>query len=100
MIRHVVMWELVDPADAERFAGELRRCEALVPGMRAFTVGVRSEALPATADVCLVADFDDRAALDAYQAHPLHRAVSAGLTPLRRTRHLLDYRIDPAPAGR
>ena len=91
MIRHIVMWTLRDAADAPRFKALLDSCKGLVPGMIEFEVGIRSEGLEANADVVLVSAFADVTALDAYQAHPHHKAVSAQLGPLRDTRHVLDY---------
>jgi quinol monooxygenase YgiN len=93
MIRHVVMWKLRDPRDAARFKALLDGCRGLVPGMLEFEVGTRSEALEANADVVLVSTFADAAALDAYQQHPLHKAVSAQLGPLRDSRSVLDYDV-------
>ncbi len=96
MIRHVVMWELNDPADAARFGDMLGECRVLVgevPGMRSFEIGRRCEGLAASADVCLIAGFDDAAALVAYETHRLHRDVSARLAPLRRARHVLDHEV-------
>jgi hypothetical protein len=43
--------------------------------------------------VCLIATFDDAEALERYQAHPVHQAVSARIGPLRKARHLLDYEL-------
>ena len=93
MIRHIVMWTLRDAADAPRFKALLDSCKGLVPGMIEFEVGIRSEALEANADVVLMSSFADVTALDAYQVHPHHKAVSAQLGPLRDTRHVLDYNI-------
>lgn len=94
MIRHVVMWKLKDPADAPRFKALLDSCAALVPGIRQFEVGIRQPGREANADVVLVSTFDDAAALDAYQNHPDHKAVSAQLGPLRESRHVLDHDLD------
>jgi quinol monooxygenase YgiN len=91
MIRHVVMWELHDQADAARFKAELMSCAALSPGTLSFMVGTRTDGLAASCDVCLVADFEDAAAMQAYQDHPHHHEVSARLGPLRRLRHVLDF---------
>lgn len=99
MIRHVVMWTLKDAADAPRFKALLDSCAALVPGTLQFEVGIRERGLEASADVVLVSSFADQAALDAYQNHPLHKAVSAQLGPLRSTRLVLDHRL-PAPPSR
>jgi quinol monooxygenase YgiN len=91
MIRHVVMWTLKDAVDAPRFKAELDSCVDLVPGMQNFEVRLRSEGLEANVDVLLDSTFVDAAALDAYQNHPDHKAVSARIGPLRNTRHVMDY---------
>ncbi len=93
MIRHVVMWRLGDPTQAGVFRDELLSCAGLVPGMQEFSVGIRSEALAATADVCLVASFTDASALAAYHQHPHHLAVSVRLVPMRVSRELLDFDV-------
>ena len=91
MLRHVVIWKLKDAADAPRFKALLDSCRGLVPGMREFEVGIKTEGLEANADVVLVSSFDDAASLDAYQNHPHHKAVSAQLGPLRETRQVVDF---------
>ena len=93
MIRHVVMWELHDPANAASFHDALLSCANLVDGQRGYEVAVRSSALPASAHVCLIATFDDADALKRYQQHPVHVAVSERIGPLRKARHLLDYEL-------
>jgi quinol monooxygenase YgiN len=93
MIRHVVMWELHDPANAASFRNALLPCAHLVEGQRGFEVAVRSSALPASVHVCLIATFDDADALRRYQQHPVHQAVSERVAPLRKARHLLDYEV-------
>ncbi len=92
-IRHVVMWSLHDAADAPRFKALLDSCATLVPGMLQFEVGIRDAALEGNADVVLVSAFSDQAALDAYQNHPQHKATSAQLGPLRKTRQVLDHQL-------
>ncbi len=94
MIRHVVIWQLIDAADALRFKALLDSCAQLVPGMLRFEVGIRSPGLEANADVVLVSTFTDAAALDAYQNHPQHKRVSAQLGPLRSARHIVDHPCD------
>jgi len=104
MIRHVVMWELHDPAQAGVFRDALLTCAGVVEGMRDYEVAMKSPALPASVDVCLVASFDDAQALQRYQDHPQHQAVSRRIGPLRKTRHVLDYEVvsahSPADAAR
>ena len=91
MIRHVVMWKLLDPASAPRFKQWLDTCVGLVPGMIEFEVGIRSPGLDANVDVLLVSSFVDAAALNAYQNHPHHKAVSSQLGLLRESRSVLDH---------
>ena len=91
MIRHVVLWKLKNAADAPRFKSLLDTCKGLVAGMHQFDVGIRHEGMDANADVVLVSLFEDAAALDAYQNHPIHKAVSAQLGPMRETRHVIDH---------
>ncbi|CAG1018665.1 hypothetical protein BURC_03470 [Burkholderiaceae bacterium] len=92
-IRHVVLWRLHQPTEAERFAQELRSCAGIVPGMLGFEVAARSAHIDGSADVCLIASFADEAALRAYEQHPLHRRVSAALAPVRRERHAMDFEV-------
>jgi len=93
MIRHVVMWELHDPAHAESFRNALLPCARLVEGQRGYEVALRSSTLPASVHVCLIATFDDAEALRRYQQHPVHQAITERIGPLRKARHLLDYQV-------
>jgi quinol monooxygenase YgiN len=97
MIRHVVMWELHDPAQAPAFRAALLPCARLVEGMRGYEVATRSESLPASVHVCLIATFDDADALQRYQDHPLHQKVVRRIGPLRKQRHILDYEVAAEP---
>lgn len=94
MIRHIVMWQLRNAADAPRFKELLDSCKGLVPGMHEFEVGIRCDDLEATVDVVLVSTFSDAASLDAYLGHPHHKAVGAQLGPMRDTRSVLDYHTE------
>jgi quinol monooxygenase YgiN len=91
MIHHIVMWKLKDATDAAQFKAELDSCSALVPGMQRFEVHTKRDDLEANCDVILISAFDSRAALEAYQVHPHHKAVSARLGLLRESRSVLDY---------
>lgn len=91
MIKHVVMWQLHDPTDAPEFKNLLDTCKTLVPGILEWEVGIRTPRLEASMDVVLVSTFKDRAAFDAYQEHPHHKAVSTQLGRLRAQRAVIDY---------
>ncbi len=91
MIKHIVMWQLHDPADGPRFKELLDTCQTVVPGILEWEVGLRHPRLEADHDVVLVSTFADKASLDAYQVHPHHVAVKAELGKLRSSRAILDY---------
>ncbi|MDM0111045.1 Dabb family protein [Variovorax sp. J22R133] len=93
MIKHIVMWKLLNAADAPRFKAELDSCKGIVPGMREFETAVRAEGFEANHDVVLYSVFDDRASLEAYLVHPHHKQVVATLGTLRESRSVLDYEI-------
>ncbi|WP_410003039.1 Dabb family protein [Variovorax sp. PAMC28562] len=91
MIKHIVMWKLLDAANAQDFKQLLDTCKGIVPGMREFEVATRAEGLEANHDVVLYSVFDDAAALQAYLVHPTHKEVSATLGTLRESRAVLDF---------
>ena len=92
MIKHIVMWNLADAAEAPRFKEILDTCKGIVPGMREFEVAVRADGLEANHDVVLYSVFDDAPSLQAYVVHPHHKEVVATL-PARASRSVFDYVI-------
>ena len=73
MVRHIVLWNLKEEnadANAAIIKEKLENLVGKVDGLlkaevtRNFTLGGY--------DLCLYSEFIDRAALDAYQTHPLH----------------------------
>ena len=92
-VRHIVIWKLLDPANAPRFKARLEECASLVPGTLEFQVGLRQPELESNADVVLVSTFASKEALDAYLVHPHHKAVAAELATLREQRHAVDYEV-------
>ena len=91
MIKHIVLFTLKDPANAPKVKALLDSCKDIVPGIREFEVGIKTEGLEATADVVLVSTFEDAAALAAYQPHPHHQDVVAQIREMASGRQVLDY---------
>lgn len=79
-LRHVVAWKLKTQDDAEKSAqaqkisADLLALRGVVASIIDITVGPDVVG-GGNWDLALVADFADRAALDAYQTHPAHLAV-------------------------
>ncbi len=94
MLHHVVMWKLHDADKASNVAQAVRlleSCADIVPGMLRFEVGCALPGLECTYDVVLNSSFADRAALDAYQAHPDHVAIKPFMKSVVASRQCMDY---------
>jgi quinol monooxygenase YgiN len=98
LIKHIVMWKLKEgPAGETRADNALKvhawleACRDVVPGMLRFEAVVAQDGMESSCDVVLYSEFATRAALDAYNAHPLHQQLKALVAPLREERHSFDY---------
>ncbi len=103
VIRHIVMWKLKETAEgatraqnALKLKDKLEACRGIVPGLLHLEVGLATPGLEATYDVVLVSDFADKAALDAYQVHPVHEDVKKFVSAVRQSRECIDYLVDDA----
>ena len=79
MLTHIVVWKYKPEVSEEQrreHVERLRRLEGLIPEIRSFAVGRDVLKLPRSYHTGLVATFDDRAGLEAYDAHPEHQAVA------------------------
>ena len=98
MLKHIVMWKFKpEPDGADKAANLvlakalLDACAGLTPGMRMLEVAIAQPGLECTYDLVLYAEFDDAAALDAYQNHPQHLAVKPFISAVRLERQCMDY---------
>ena len=87
MIRHIVLVRArkdVTPDDIAGVFAELGRVREVVDGIVGFAAGasLQLERMERGFLHGFVVDFADRAALDAYQAHPAHRAAGDRLVGL------------------
>jgi hypothetical protein len=100
MVRHIVFWRLKESANgrskAENAAEIKRLLEGLagkIPGLLKIEVGFDFSRSPESADIVLYSELESRAALDAYQSHPLHEAVKPFITAAREERRVVDYTV-------
>jgi quinol monooxygenase YgiN len=98
MVKHIVFWTLKEQADGATREENARRVKAAleglaghIPGLLEIEVGIDFSRSEASYDVALYSTFTDRAALDAYQAHPEHRAVADLIGRVREKRAVVDY---------
>ena len=100
MIKHIVFWKLKEFAEggnrvtnAAKMKTMLDACANLVPGILKFEAVVAQPGLEATYDVVLYSEFEDRAALEAYQDHPDHVALKPFFGAVLEARQCMDYQI-------
>lgn len=98
MIKHIVLWRLKPEAHGRPAAENARaikeKLEALrgrIAGLLKIEVGLDFSRTDNSCDLALYSEFESRAALDAYQAHPEHKAVMPFVLEARSERYLVDY---------
>jgi quinol monooxygenase YgiN len=95
MIKHIVMWRLRESdsraVDAETIKSLLEGLAGKIPGLLKIEVGVNFIEDANASDVVLYSEFVDRAALGAYQSHPLHLAVVPEVKARAIERRSADY---------
>ncbi len=99
-VKHIVFFKLKDGAGGrtrEQNAREAKqRLESLrgkIPGLRHIEVGIDFDRSAAAYDIALTCELESRAALDAYQKHPLHQEAAAFVTGVRESRAVVDYEV-------
>lgn len=99
MIRHMVAWKLAaeDAAthkeQSDKIIAGLRTLPALVPSIRALSIGPTVITGPNHWDLGFVVDFDDEAGLAAYQANPDHQAVGAYIRSVVAQQAVVDFEV-------
>lgn len=97
MIRHVVIWKMAaaDAATRAAHAAEVARLleglVGVVPAIRSLSVGTNVAVPETNADVAVVIDVDDLAALEAYQTHPAHQEVVGYVRSVTGARLAVDF---------
>jgi hypothetical protein len=98
MVKHIVMWNVVESHD-EMGRDELLReiksriegMKGVVPEVREIEVGIDFNGSDAAWDIVLYSTFDSRADLDAYQVHPAHEEIKKFVGAVTTARAVADY---------
>jgi len=99
VIQHVVMWRLIDLADAERasalerFGTELQALVGVVPGLVSVALTPDVRDVESNFDVALISVHESREALATYQSHPEHVAIGTWWGLLVAQRGAVDSEI-------
>jgi len=100
MIKHIVFWKLKDQANglpkeenARLIKEKLEALRGVIPGLLRIEVGFDFSKSEQSSDLALYSVFATRADLDAYQAHPDHKAVMPFIMEARSERRVVDYEV-------
>ncbi len=93
MVRHVVMWKLRDRDAAPGLKARLEELNGRIPGLIRLEVGIDVSQGEQSADLVLISEHDNLAALAAYQAHPEHLAIGVLMREAALSRIVVDYEI-------
>ena len=94
MIRHVIMWRFKEgeQENMHKFLDGLKALDGVIPEILRMEVGVNC--LDGNNyDACLIADFEDFAALERYKKDPRHVAVSTLCKSIREARGAVDFEV-------
>jgi hypothetical protein len=98
MVKHIVAWRLKEEAHglqkpelALKIKEMLEELQGQIPGLLKIEVGIDFSCSEQSSDVVLYSEFTDRAALDAYQIHPLHQAGKSFIGGATLERRLVDF---------
>ena len=99
MIRHIVMWTLMDSAEGNDKATnaailekKLYALKELLPQVKGLQFGNGLKSGDGIYDVVAIIDFEDEAALNEYAVHPDHVAVSDFCKKIRTGRAVIDFK--------
>ena len=101
MIRHIVMFSLLDEAEGrtkeENLAEAAKRAETLrtkIPSLKNYSVVTNSpEADTTNYDIALICDFDYMNGLNEYQNHPDHKEFGKFICAVRKSRACIDFEM-------
>jgi hypothetical protein len=93
MVTHIVMWKLKDRSidNARRVQTLLLGMKGRIPGMLELEAGIDYARSDRSYDVALITRHESRAALDAYQVHPVHEEVKKVMLELREAATAVDF---------
>lgn len=98
MIKHIVLWTFREQAEGHSkqenidfVKASLLALRPVIPELLSMEIGQDIGVGRDTCDMALVTTFADAAALEIYQNHPAHKAVSAYVAKVRVSRACVDF---------
>lgn len=101
MLKHIVMWKFMEHAEGKSrqenlddVRERLLALSAIIPELKSMEIGQDAGVGRDPFDMVLITTFADADALDRYQHHPAHKAVSAYVSKVRMERACVDFFSD------
>ncbi|MCL2370446.1 MAG: Dabb family protein [Firmicutes bacterium] len=94
MVKHIVLFKLKDQADRQKAIEVLSSMKGMIEGMIDLEVGEDFLASERSYDIALITAHTDRAALDFYQAHPVHQPVKKVMHAIRESSIAVDFEVN------
>jgi len=95
MIKHIVMYSLNEPTDANKQAlvDKFMSMKEKIPCLKSIEAGIDLLKSERSYDVCLVCTFDSMDKLTEYREHPVHIPVMNYVKSVVKVSHCVDYNV-------
>ena len=91
MFTHTVCFKFAEPGDVQEAARRLRSMAGRIPSMDNIEVGIDELGSARSYDLVLITRHADRAAMEAYQVHPVHQEVISWMKTRGPTTIAVDF---------
>ena len=91
MIKHIVMFKLLDKTNIEKVVNALKSLEGNIDVLRSVEIGVNFTESERSYDIVLTTEFNDRKGLNIYGPHPKHLPVVETIRSLCSSSVVVDY---------
>ncbi len=97
MVKHIVFFKIKENLDRSAASREiietLKPLKDQIPQIRFYELGINFADRESAYDVALVSHFDNKAALDVYRNHPLHKEAVEKIKKYILQTAVVDYEI-------
>jgi len=91
MVKHIVLFRLKDQSHRQRALDALCGMKGKIEGLIDLEAGTDFLSSERSYDIALICTLRDKAALDFYQAHPIHQPVKKLMHMIRESSVAVDY---------
>jgi len=93
MVKHIVLFKLKNQKDRPKALEALNSMKGKIEGLIDLETGEDFLASERSYDIALITTHTDRAALDFYQAHPVHQPVKKIMHEIRESSVAVDFEV-------